>query len=600
VDHAVLETSSDRYIVAEYLAEGGMGAIYLGRRVGVESARGHPPEDVVLKQLLPEYTREAKFIDLFLREARLSASLNHANIVRTLDVVNAADEYYIVMEYVRGGDLRTLLRRARRRHRRFSAASAVFIVHELLSALRYAHGLTDFEGRPLGLIHRDISPSNVLISGDGAVKLTDFGIAKSATEGSVFFKVKGKVGYMSPEQAKGEAVDARSDLFSLGIVLYEVLIGERLFVGDLMSTAAMIFSQPVTPPSAKRPELPGELDEVVLRALSLDPRGRFEDAASFQAALAAAAASAGLAADPASLAGDLRDACGEDTASWRTVETGPPPVKDGTAVLSTTEADPFDDHDRPPSGSRPALLPNRELTSVIRLPSRGGDTEALPLGAGGTGVSGPIRLRDSELPLPSLDAKGTGPITMTRTRREAAPEANRVRPLDEELPSDEVLGATRVRPMRVRSEPSLRALASPPPVPHAAPPAHEETTRLIDPPPRTPTPPSTPVWNPPAPASFAELAPAPGALKTAIALPDPRVIRDLGVRKSVRGALLLITLLLVIGLGVALGVAFSGPALEVVDPASAPPAAAHKPPPTELPSPPASGTLKPERPGQIR
>src|SRR6185369_106649 len=154
-------TSSDRYVIVEYLAEGGMGAIYLGKKLGV----GGFEKEVVLKQLLPEFTREPKFIDLFLREARLSASLDHANIVRTVDLVTAGEDYFMVMEYVRGGDLRTLMRRARRKHKRFPPQAAIFIAHEILEALAYAHSRVGADGRPLSLIHRDVSPSNILLSG---------------------------------------------------------------------------------------------------------------------------------------------------------------------------------------------------------------------------------------------------------------------------------------------------------------------------------------------------------------------------------------------------------------------------------------------------
>jgi serine/threonine protein kinase len=143
VDRAVLETSSDRYVIVEYLAEGGMGAIYLGKKLGV----GGFEKEVVLKQLLPEFTREPKFIDMFLREARLSASLEHANIVHTIDLVNAGDDYFMVMEYVKGADLRTLLKRVRRRHQRFVPQAGVFIGHEILEALAYAHAKTAHDGR---------------------------------------------------------------------------------------------------------------------------------------------------------------------------------------------------------------------------------------------------------------------------------------------------------------------------------------------------------------------------------------------------------------------------------------------------------------------
>jgi serine/threonine protein kinase len=367
VDRAVLETASDRYVIVEYIAEGGMGAIYLGKKIGV----GGFEKEVVLKQLLPEFTREPKFIDLFLREARLSASLDHANIVRTVDLVTAGDDYFIVMEYVRGGDLRTLMKRVRRRHQRFPPHAALFIAHEILEALSYAHSRVGSDGRKLGLIHRDVSPSNILLSGAGEVKLTDFGIAKASTHRSVFFKVKGKVGYMSPEQARGEPIDARSDLFSLGVVLYEVLVGERLFVGDLMSTAAAIYSQPIAPPSKRRPELPEELDAVLEKALSLDRRGRFQSPEEFQDALSRVAAKRRLLCGASEMASVLRQVCGDDPAQWLRMESLAPEDTQGTAITGGTGAmdDELDgEEDEPSQRSGPRLLPKKkELTSVIAL-----------------------------------------------------------------------------------------------------------------------------------------------------------------------------------------------------------------------------------------
>jgi hypothetical protein len=199
----------DRYVVLEHLSEGGMGAIYVGKKMGA----GGFEMEVVLKQLLPEFTQQEEFIDLFLREAKLSATLDHANIVHTIDLVTAGGEYFIVMEYLPGGDLRTLLKKAKRRGKRFSPRAAIYICREIASALSYAHSKRDFDGQPLKLIHRDVSPSNVLLSYQGEVKLTDFGIAKAATHTSLFYKVKGKIGYMSPEQAKSESLDHRSDMY---------------------------------------------------------------------------------------------------------------------------------------------------------------------------------------------------------------------------------------------------------------------------------------------------------------------------------------------------------------------------------------------------
>jgi hypothetical protein len=329
----------DRYVVLDYLSEGGMGAIYLGKKLGA----GGFEKEVVLKQLLPEYTQQEEFIDLFLREARLSATLDHANIIHTIDLVTAGNEYFIVMEYLAGGDLRTLLKKARRRRKRFSAAAGIYITREVLSALSYAHAKRDFEGRPLRLIHRDVSPSNILISVNGEVKLTDFGIAKAATHNSLFYKVKGKVGYMSPEQAKSDPMDHRSDLYSLAVCLYEIITGERLFVHTGITTSAdEIYSQPIPLLSRKVPGLPADLDKLMLKALSLDADGRFQTASEFQEALLRCAHRNGLLMGAPELADLLRDVCGPIDLWREDVEDGDPP---GTAALPRGSTEIIDEED---------------------------------------------------------------------------------------------------------------------------------------------------------------------------------------------------------------------------------------------------------------
>jgi len=303
----------DRYVVLEHLSEGGMGAIYVGKKLGA----GGFEMEVVLKQLLPEFTQQEEFIDLFLREAKLSATLDHANIVHTIDLVTAGGEYFIVMEYLPGGDLRTLLKRAKRRGKRFSPAAAIRICREVLSALAYAHVKRDFDGKPLKLIHRDVSPSNILLSYTGEVKLTDFGIAKAATHHSLFYKVKGKVGYMSPEQARSEPLDHRSDLYSLAVCMYEVITGERLFVhAGLTTSADEIYSQPVPLLSRKVPGLPKDLDAIMTKALAISPDERFQTAGELQEALTRCAHRNGLLMSAPELAQELLDRCGP-TEQWR-------------------------------------------------------------------------------------------------------------------------------------------------------------------------------------------------------------------------------------------------------------------------------------------
>ncbi|RMH42882.1 MAG: serine/threonine protein kinase [Deltaproteobacteria bacterium] len=323
----------DRYVVLEYLAEGGMGAIYLGKKLGA----GGFEKEVVLKQLLPEFTQQPEFIDLFLREARLSATLDHANIIHTIDLVTAGDEYFIVMEYLPGADLRTLLKRAKRRRKRMSPAAGIFVAREVLSALAYAHAKRAPDGRPLRLIHRDISPSNILISRNGEVKLTDFGIAKASTHNSVFYRVKGKVGYMSPEQARSEPLDSRSDLYSLAVCLYEMVTGERLFVqAGLTTSADDLYSRPVPMVSRKVEGVPAEFDKVMLKALSIDPRARYQTAGEFQEALLRVAHRHGLMMSAPELADHLRDVCG-DPDRWRDIDAASHPGLGGTELYEPGE-----------------------------------------------------------------------------------------------------------------------------------------------------------------------------------------------------------------------------------------------------------------------
>ena len=335
--------SVDRYVIDEYLAEGGMGAIFLGKKLGLEGFE----KAVVLKQLLPEFTSQREFIDLFLREARLSASLDHANIVHTLDLVAAGEDYFIVMEFVRGGDLRTLLRRIKQRGERMTPAAGLFVAREVLSALAYAHEKRDPDGQPLGLIHRDISPSNIMLSVAGEVKLTDFGIAKASTHKSVFYRVKGKVGYMSPEQAFGAApLDQRSDLYSLAVCLYEMLAGERLFVADMLSTPEQIYSQPVRT-LEHRPDVPPGTDAMLATALAKDPDNRYQTALAFQDALVQLSFDNALLFSSRDLSDHLLDVCGPDPDTW-SLEVTEPANSPGTELLNQEEQQGLEEGDQAP------------------------------------------------------------------------------------------------------------------------------------------------------------------------------------------------------------------------------------------------------------
>jgi serine/threonine protein kinase len=405
----------DRYVVLEHLSEGGMGAIYVGKKLGA----GGFEMQVVLKQLLPEFTQQEEFIDLFLREAKLSATLDHANIVHTIDLVTAGGEYFIVMEYLPGGDLRTLLKKAKRRGKRFSPQAAIYICREVLSALAYAHVKRDLEGTPLKLIHRDVSPSNILLSYAGEVKLTDFGIAKAATHNSLFYKVKGKIGYMSPEQAKSEPLDHRSDLYSLSVCMYEVLTGERLFVhAGLTTSADEIYSQPVPPLSRKVPGLTTDLDAIMSKALALSPEARFQTAGEFQEALTRCAHRNGLLASAPELSRELVTLCGPHD-QWR----GEDDDEDfgyvrraATEVYEGGEGDDDDDAIEVPIHRLPGhrlpghRLPSPSVISSSRMPSSIARRSQLP-SPGGPHPSARSRISSSRPRSESARLQGVVELT---------------------------------------------------------------------------------------------------------------------------------------------------------------------------------------------
>jgi len=234
----------------------------------------------VVKRILPEFARNPQFARMFANEARVAAMLDHPNIVRVFEFDRENGTYYLVMEYVDGASLDQIVRAARKGGVPLGPDFAVEVGLPLARALAYAHSLKLPDGRPLNLVHRDVSPGNVLISRDGAVKLTDFGVVKSTITTTVAGAVKGKLSYMSPEQITVQNVDHRSDLFSLGVVLYEVATGLRLFRGDsLGATAVRVMRAVVPPPRSVMPETDPRLEAILMKLLERDPRARYQSAA---------------------------------------------------------------------------------------------------------------------------------------------------------------------------------------------------------------------------------------------------------------------------------------------------------------------------------
>ncbi|HEX4962191.1 MAG TPA: TonB family protein [Thermoanaerobaculia bacterium] len=313
-----------QYTLLERIAAGGMAEVWKARMQGVEGFQ----KTVAIKRILPHMTDNAEFIGMFIDEAKLAAQLSHPNIVHIYDLGKIGRDYYIAMEYVEGKDLRSLLNAGRRRGLPLPLGLSLMVASRVASALDYAHRKRDFEGRELALVHRDVSPQNVLLTYDGDVKLCDFGIAKAVSKASqtLMGALKGKLQYMSPEQAWGRPVDGRSDLFSLGSVLFEMVTGERLFPGESeISVLESVRQGQVRSPRQVNPAVPKEVDEIVTRALAVDPQARFQTAGEMKQRLEAvlAALPAAGATGPADLAAYIHRLLNREEAP--PAESAPPP-----------------------------------------------------------------------------------------------------------------------------------------------------------------------------------------------------------------------------------------------------------------------------------
>jgi serine/threonine-protein kinase len=286
--------SDSRYRITERIAAGGMAEVFRGVAESIQGFR----KNVAIKRVLPALTKNKKFVAMFLDEARLSLHLQHANIVQVFDIGHADETYFIVMEFVDGVDLKQLLEWRRRISRVLTIGQTVYIIMEVCKGLAYAHEAVHPEtGRPLGLVHRDVSPPNVLLSRNGEVKVTDFGLAKAAVQVETTDPgvVKGKMSYLAPEAARGEEVDRRADIFAVGILLYEMLTGKRLFYGESdYQTVELVRAARIPPIGTQNQEVEPELEEIVRKSLARRADDRFQSATDLQDALAQYLFSRGL------------------------------------------------------------------------------------------------------------------------------------------------------------------------------------------------------------------------------------------------------------------------------------------------------------------
>ncbi len=269
-----------KYELLRRLAVGGMAEIFLARSQGIEGFE----KLVVLKSILPQHAVDDEFVCMFLDEARLAATLHHPNVAQVFDIGRGGGKPFFTMEYIDGRDLRQVCKAARGRGG-LPLEQAVTIGLGVAAGLHYAHEKGGPDGRPLGIVHRDVSASNVIISYDGAVKIVDFGIAKAASHRQVTRTgiIKGKLACMSPEQCRGDAVDRRSDVFAIGILLYEITTGTRLYEAD--SDYAMlhqIIDKDAPAPSTRVPDYPPALEAIVMRALRRDREQRYATAQELQ------------------------------------------------------------------------------------------------------------------------------------------------------------------------------------------------------------------------------------------------------------------------------------------------------------------------------
>ena len=265
----------DKYLLVEHIATGGMAEVYRAQYTGIEGFA----KELVVKRLREEFVERPEIIQMFLDEARVAATLTHNNVVHTYDLGEIDGEYFIAMELLIGQELVAVLRRAVGTGQMIPMDLGIGIIMQALEGLHYAHERVDENGEPLGLVHRDINPTNIHVGYDGLVKIVDFGIA--ATRATAVSKgpsqFAGKLSYMAPEQIYGEELDGRADIFAIGVVLYEMCLGQRLFRGPPSEVRERILSGDIPAPTFVDPEFPPSLEAVIMRALEIDANDRYQN-----------------------------------------------------------------------------------------------------------------------------------------------------------------------------------------------------------------------------------------------------------------------------------------------------------------------------------
>ena len=351
-----------KYQLIKKLATGGMAEVWLARQRGIEGFA----KNVVVKRILPHLAEDREFVEMFRNEALIAAKFNHPNIAQVYEFGEANGTYFIAMEYIHGEDLGRVLRKAFNAGGWIAQPLAIRIVAAACEGLYYAHTRTDDAGRPLKVVHRDISPQNILISFDGSVKLVDFGIAKAADQASMTKSgaIKGKFAYMAPEQAAGKALDHRADIFAIGLVLYEMLTSERPLKREMELATLQAALECNIPPPSQVADVPRELDTVVMRALAKAADDRYRDARQLQTALEEFLVSQRWVAGSVQIS-ELMEVLFADRLEEEKQSGNPEPRSEGESVTASPAAPEFSPEDeRPSSRNSPRNEPRPSLTSA--------------------------------------------------------------------------------------------------------------------------------------------------------------------------------------------------------------------------------------------
>jgi serine/threonine protein kinase len=470
------------YLVYEQLGAGGMAQVHRAEQAGIEGFS----KVVALKRMLPHVAANEDMVRSFVREARLASYLRHANVAQTYELGKVGDTYFIAMELIEGRSLREVLRRCAGLGKMMPVPFALGILNQICDALDYAHNLRDDEGKPLGIIHRDVSPSNVIVAEDGVVKLIDFGIAKASSAGmqTLSGTIKGKFGYMAPEYLGG-SIDARADLFAVGVIAHELLTNRPLFTtNDDIDTLQRVRSMEIIPPSRKNPAVPPEIDDIVMTALERDPDRRWQQATALRNALTTLTKRLDMQVTNKEVVVWL-DALDFDSATlpFHGERAGADPVEGESAIISVEPATAHLAADTPATGQRTVQLEGPPLALPAGIPAST-PAHAIPAQRPASNESAAAARRygrhDALVPSGSFLADEVVPTMVRTSSPKIVPAPLAVDPVRAAQPtligmSEGSVAAEVARVSAARTAVHISASAPVPPAPAPNPPAHANT-----------------------------------------------------------------------------------------------------------------------------